>query len=316
MQVEYQSGRSLGPGTHLGAARGVPDRALIEEPLQFGSGGRLFGILTHPQSPAAGARELPTFLLLNSGFLHRVGPSRLYVRLARSLAARGFTSVRIDLSGRGDSTRRTGVTHEQSVVDDYAEVAQLLEARFGAVTFVLGGLCAGADNAIRLSIRDERIVGMLLLDPICFPDDGFKSRARAMKYSNPARYGVWLRRRLERLFAPPIDPDDDELYWASVDPLSLRDLPNREEMRAAFQAILERDGRVLSTFSGYSLSYYNQVGQLRRVLELNDPEERCTEMFWPEADHTYPLESHRRRLIACVETWANGYEALRAERRG
>ena len=62
----------------------MSDPVLTEEPLQFGEGGRLFGILTLPGMPPRRAQELPVFVFLNAGLLHRVGPHRLHVRLAGS----------------------------------------------------------------------------------------------------------------------------------------------------------------------------------------------------------------------------------------
>ncbi len=93
----------------------------------------------------------------------------------------------------------------------------------------------------------------------------------------------------------------------SVDPLAIRDYPTREQMRAAFESIRERKGRVLSVFTQAALQYYNQAGQLGRVLGLNGYQHFCTELFWPQAQHTYTLEQHRRRLIKEIRAWAGDY---------
>ena len=69
----------------------MPHPILTEEPLQFGAGGRLFGILTTPSEPRRNAQELPVFVFLTAGLLHRVGPYRLHVRLGRELAQMGFS---------------------------------------------------------------------------------------------------------------------------------------------------------------------------------------------------------------------------------
>src|SRR6185295_15161162 len=99
----------------------MPDQVLTEEPLQFGQGGRLFGILTLPSMTARNAQELPVFVYLTAGLLHRVGPYRLHVRLARELAHMGFSSLRVDLAGTGDSPGRPGLTNQQSVEADFEE---------------------------------------------------------------------------------------------------------------------------------------------------------------------------------------------------
>ena len=45
----------------------------------------------------------PWVVLLNAGIIHRIGPNRLYVQLARRLASRGHAVLRFDLAGIGDS---------------------------------------------------------------------------------------------------------------------------------------------------------------------------------------------------------------------
>jgi hypothetical protein len=282
----------------------MPDHVLTEEPLQFGEGGRLFGILTLPSVPPCNAQALPVFVFLNAGLLHRVGPYRLYVRLVRNLAQMGFSSLRVDLAGRGDSSERFGLTNQQSVAADYEEIVGVLESRLGRLRLVLGGLCSAADNAIRLARADQRVIGMLLLDPVCSLDDGFRARAVIMKYTNPARYLVWLKRRLNLLATLPGENwNDSEM----IDPLTLRDAPTGEQLRAAFEAICERRGRVLSVFTQYATQYYNQLGQLGRTLDVVGYQRFCTEIFWPQMAHTYTLELHRRRLIEEIKNWAGGY---------
>ena len=56
----------------------MSDPVSMEEPLQFGDGGRLFGILTLSSMSPCKAPGLPVFVFLNAGLLHRVGPHRLY----------------------------------------------------------------------------------------------------------------------------------------------------------------------------------------------------------------------------------------------
>src|SRR5690349_11887341 len=120
---------------------------LSEEPLRFGCGGRMFGILTLPAKIACVERNLPVFVFLSAGLLHRVGPFRLHVRLARELARMGFTSLRVDLAGTGDSPTRFGFTSQQSVFADFDEILTVLDARLRSFSLILAGLCSGADNA-------------------------------------------------------------------------------------------------------------------------------------------------------------------------
>lgn len=276
---------------------------MIEEPLHFGEGGRLFGILTLPaEQPKAVTGEVPVFVLLSAGLLHRVGPARLHVRLARELASVGLRTLRVDLSGVGDSTPRTGVSNQQSVAADFEEIGRALESRLGRTPMVIGGLCAGADNAIRITLSDQRVIGMLLLDPVCFSDDGFNASAAMARYLSPVRYLAWVKRRI-RATSPSFRE-----RWAPIDGLALRDIPTSEQTRAALEAVRDRGGRVLAVFTQYAFhNYYDSPGQLARVTKINGFERFCTEVFWPEAEHTYMLDVHRRRLIQEVTTWAAGF---------
>jgi len=102
------------------------------------------------------------------------------------------------------------------------------------------------------------------------------------------------------VLAPEDNPTQEQLRAAWG-------VPNREQLRAAFKSICEREGRVLSVFTQNALEYYNQVGQLGRVLGVDGYQQFCTEVFWPQGEHTYTLELHRRRLIEEIKNWAGGY---------
>jgi pimeloyl-ACP methyl ester carboxylesterase len=278
----------------------VSNEILREEILQFGDDARLFGIMTLPSLPLHQTQKLPVFVFLSCGVLHRVGPLRLYVRLARTLAQMGFSSLRVDLTGRGDSPGRPELRNEKSLMADYKEIVSILEARLGQSQLVLGGLCSGADNALMLAQANQRVIGLLLMDPTVYPDDGFRVRqffrilTNPARYMNPANYVLKLKLNFERLTEPP------EV---------IGNPPTRERLRAAFQAICERKGRALSVFtsSWERQGYCNQLGQLGRTNYLPGYEQYCTERFFSTAGHTFDLELHRRRLLDEVKVWAAGY---------
>ena len=126
--------------------------AIHERVLRLGDDGHLVAIASDP--PAADAT--PTAILLNAGVLHRVGPHRLHVRLARSLAASGIHAVRIDLSGIGDSRPLpSGLGFRASSV---ADVRAAMDQVGGTTArFVLFGVCSGADNALAAAEVDPRV---------------------------------------------------------------------------------------------------------------------------------------------------------------
>jgi pimeloyl-ACP methyl ester carboxylesterase len=279
----------------------MPDATVTEHPLQFGDDGRLFGVLTLPEAAPVPSR--PAFVFLSAGLLHRVGPYRLHVRLARTLARLGFAALRVDLAGMGDSPPRDAPSYRQSVDDDFAAILEALDARLGQPQVVLAGLCTGADNATLLALHEPRVAGLVLLDPICYPDRGYTTRGIVAKYGDPARYAAWLRRRMRAL----VQPAPATAAPPSVDPLALRDLPSLEQMRTAFAGVRDRGGRVLAVYTDYANGYYNRCGQLRRSLRLPGVERWCTERHWPATHHTYWLERDRHRLMDEVVRFAAHY---------
>src|SRR5882762_5277118 len=79
-------------------ARGAT--AMKERAIQFGPERRLIGILS---LPSVVDPMRPAVIVPNTGVEHRVGPNRLHIRLCRGFARLGFVSLRMDLSGMGDS---------------------------------------------------------------------------------------------------------------------------------------------------------------------------------------------------------------------
>lgn len=144
-----------------------------EIPLLFGHdhGDRhgLFGILAEPEDLAGSqGRSDTAILMINVGTNHRVGPNRLYVKMARAWAARGYRSLRFDLAGIGDSRTAAGYASTRlyskaSTVDVGAAIARLSE--LGVRRFILVGLCSGAYVAFQTALADPRVTGLVLINP-------------------------------------------------------------------------------------------------------------------------------------------------------
>jgi alpha-beta hydrolase superfamily lysophospholipase len=142
-----------------------------EVPLLFGPR-PLFGVLHRPPGPAPSGRELLPIVLTSAGTVHRVGPHRFYVTLARRWAKLGFTVLRVDLSGIGDSPAGDdgveNVTYPRDGYDDIRTAMDLLVERTGASRLILAGLCSGGDFAFQMGMRDRRVAGVLILNPRTF----------------------------------------------------------------------------------------------------------------------------------------------------
>jgi hypothetical protein len=133
-----------------------------EEVLSFGAQGTQRGVLCMPTaSPAGGA----AVLFINAGLIHHVGPNRLHVQLARALATAGLASLRLDLSGLGDS----GVRGDNLPIFDLVrrEPVEAMDAlaAHGYTRFALVGLCSGAYSAFHVACADPRVAAAVMINP-------------------------------------------------------------------------------------------------------------------------------------------------------
>lgn len=147
----------------LGQAAGLRTRALppaapisgdgcSETRLRFGPGDRLAGTWCTPPGGATTA-----VILANAGANPRFGWARANVDLARRLARNGCASLRLDLTGIGDSLwtpagPRASV-YSPAHDEDMDSAIRLVQAR-GATRIVVAGLCSGGYLALRAADRN------------------------------------------------------------------------------------------------------------------------------------------------------------------
>ena len=157
-----------------------------EEAFRYGEGNRGFGMVTLPSEDLV--KHSSMVVLFNAGVLHREAPYRLNVLISRALAECGFKVLRVDLSGNGDSPAREGLTYRESVALDWKYIKQSITRKYGPQKYILGGLCSGANNAIKITANDFDIYGLILLDPMTPKDKRFLKRMLVSKISNPYRW--------------------------------------------------------------------------------------------------------------------------------
>jgi pimeloyl-ACP methyl ester carboxylesterase len=146
--------------------------AFNERAVHFGRAASLVGILSRPPSEMPIRR--PAVVLLNTGIAHRVGHHRMYVTMARELAALGHIVFRFDFSGIGDSAPRGGTLNPVDAHQaDVSEALDWLMTSCDINEVILIGLCAGAEIALRYGHSDKRVTGLVLLDPAIPPTARF-----------------------------------------------------------------------------------------------------------------------------------------------
>lgn len=143
---------------------------VLETAVRFGPEHRLFGILSEAED--ASARQRTAVILLNPGAVHHIGSNRMYVRMARRWAGLGFTVLRMDIGGIGDSPPSPELpenhTYSPASVSDVRAALEFLKASRGCDRVALMGLCSGAHAAFHAALEQLPIVGVVLLNPITF----------------------------------------------------------------------------------------------------------------------------------------------------
>lgn len=308
---------------------------VTEEARFFGREGNLLGITSEPEG---GPTRSPAVVILNAGIIHRMGPSRFAVELARGLSSEGYRVLRFDLSGIGDSPRSTRPGTLQEIVhQDISDAVQLVTAgkarsesdevssgtggesgqalepkRLGETALL--GLCSGADHSFQFSLSDERVTGLALIDPTIHPTPGYYARRIARRLLSPKSWwnvlsGRSLRLRLE---ARPRIRSASEASRSSeagdsLNPASYAEhVDPPEQARRKARALEAQGTRLLYVITRGGHGECNHPDQVAASLDL-EPDSPVLQVEWrPEADHTLTRAADRRWLLQTMLDWLPG----------
>jgi pimeloyl-ACP methyl ester carboxylesterase len=313
------------PSRVLAAVSHAARRSVREESLHFGEGGRLFGVLTEP-SDGSLRRAAPAIVFLNVGANHRVGPNRMYVTLARDLAARGYLGFRFDLGGLGDSVIANGAPENRlyskdSVGDVRAALTILARVR-GVDRVILAGICSGAYLAFHTAMEDSRVAGQILINPQTFEwKEGDSLELSIRKSYKSTRY--YLSAILERkMWAQALRGKVDfrgvagvlgERYairagawmralWAR----GLRRPPPRTDIERAFCALSDRGLESLLVFGSSDGGLDMIEKHLGREACRMRGRKNLRLAIVAGADHTFTEGASQRELGALVTSFVEG----------
>jgi hypothetical protein len=298
--------------------------AFRERPFEIAGPRPMLGVLTESLTPVADA---PLLVLLNAGAAHHVGPNRLHVDLARAVAAKGISSLRVDISNLGESAEGLSpAEHHPYAPTAAADVTTVLAELTRTTTharFVLCGLCSGAHNAYQgaLAALPGRVAGLVLLNPLTFywrSGDDVLNPEGARVEQNAAQFGAssrdprkWLRlltepRRLARVglsvgaivvarASTAARALAQTLGLGVMTPLErdLRRLLNSGTWMSVLTAASEPGYAMMRASAGRILSATPQSGHV------------CVEIL-PETDHTFTAYASRQDLIRRITAHLSG----------
>lgn len=267
---------------------------MTERVVTFGPRSAITGVLS---TPDAGSREeKPALLMWNVGANPRVGPYRFSVDMARALSRAGFTTLRFDASGLGDSSARHGASSDRESVDlDLSDAMEMLTRRVGIERFVLLGFCSSVDATHRVAVRDPRVVGTVHIEGYAFRTPKFQVRVplRALsRFRWERRALLKLDRARARLKRQP-DPQPPP-------PVYKRDYPDWSSFARELAGLGQRGVAMLFVYVGIDThyNYKRQFWDMFGTPELNRAQVEVE--YYAEADHTFVGVRSRRELIERV----------------
>lgn len=256
----------------------------IEHPLHWPDG-RFLGVLTDADGHGDVALLLP-----NAGFIHCSGPFRLHVALARRLAGLGIRTLRVDLPGVGEVLRSA----DRPQLDIAVELIDRLQAETGCRRFIIGGICSAADLGWRLALRDPRVAGLLLLDPLARnTHPAFRRGQLRLLWQRGPRGWVDIIKR--RLAAPTPNP--------AADDAQLRDWPRPGDEAPQLAELVQRGVELFVLYTGGAAAYMTHPDQFFEGFGSASRDPRVAFQYWPDCDHLFFLPEHRERLLNAIAEW-------------
>lgn len=252
-----------------------------EEAARLGESGRLAAVLTRPSGPPAGA-----VLLVTAGLTPKAGPFRLYAELARRLAGEGVLVLRLDLGGIGDSVELSGgLPLSERTSRELRAATDLVRAQVPEGPLVVGGLCSGADDALRHAVLDPRVTGVFMIDPFAFRTFGWFWRDGLIRAA---------RRALALLGLLPTAAPNEAGSLVDYAPMA------RPEACEALATLASRGAAMHFIYTGGARETFNHKGQFRAMLRGLNLRGLAALDYFPQLRHTQVLESDRRLIIDAV----------------
>ncbi|MEQ1519291.1 MAG: alpha/beta hydrolase family protein [Usitatibacteraceae bacterium] len=278
---------------------------MTEQSCAFGEDGGLIGTICLPDADKW-ANMKTGVVLFNAGVVHRIGPHRINVRLARRLAAKGIPSIRFDLAGQGDSARsRASRAFEEQAVHDIRAAMDFFGSTVKISKFVLFGFCSGGVHSYEAAKVDDRVKGLMIYDTFIYRTAWSRVNRYIIKFRSRGFVSTlirWGRRRLKAIVGT-MSPNTSSGASAAASPQAgIFVQPGRAEFSESLGRFARRGMRVLIVYSG-SFEQYNYRNQFSDAFREYAVNAAVTSAFLPAMDHTATLMERQQEFIAVIEQW-------------
>lgn len=269
-----------------------------EQAVQIGRPQSLVGVVSTPAAGLLGRSLAVVFI--NTGIVHRVGHHRMFVTMARQIASAGHFALRFDLSGIGDSGRRA---HDKSpdvaTLKNVREAIDWVAAKYSLKQFVIVGLCAGSDIALRYGHTDRRVVGLVLLDPL-IP-------------STPRFYVNYIRERIRRPRSWLSFASGRGRLWGDAAALitsawsrdkGAMELGSPADLECQYNSSLDQGIHFFVALTGGDLAWRQTYReQLLDAFPSVPFSDKLRLEYFPGSDHTFSSAEDRASLNDMIEDW-------------
>ena len=226
-------------------------------------------------------RKGSPWIVFNHGFTgHRLGPGYLFVRLSRELAEAGFSSLRFDFAGSGESEGSFSGMTVDSMRSDLRSAVRLVRKRFAPSSLILLGHSLGGMIA-SLSCAAIKPDGLVLLSPVA-DAQGLIQRRKALINAGPNADGLY-------------ENGPHEMALAFLDGLKSID---------PVAAVTENFKGKMLLMQGDSDASIAVVESARYVDETLKAGIETSYFVLKNADHNYSTVFHIKALCSTVTSWA------------
>jgi dienelactone hydrolase len=280
--------------------------SFTELAVHFGRSDSLLGILSRP--PSKMPIRKPAVVVLNTGIAHRTGHHRMYVKMARDLAALGHIVFRFDFSGIGDSPPRRDIHNPiEAHQADLSEALDWLTASYGVTEVILIGLCAGAEIALRYGHSDKRVLGLVLLDPTIPPTAKFYAHYIGRRLIELRSWWSFVRGR-GRIWEELSERTRSALGAPTSQPASTADQNVHGELEQLYLKSFERKLNVLIVVTGGAFEGRQSYREQLFDAFPNVPLKGWVSLeYHKDADHTFTSEEARAALQELVLGWIKAF---------